>query len=109
MKKTINYYVKDRRARFLIKFIAAVGYVALGFIWWILYGFVTVLHYLTCEVIETLFVFVEGLSAARYKLRQIHKHFSYFEMFMIFLGFITMMVAMVSLLWIVTIIVPAGY
>lgn len=109
MKKTINYYVKDRRARFLIKFIAAVGYVTLGFIWWILYGFVTVLHYLACEIIETLFVFVESLSAARYKLRQIHKHFSYFEMFMIFLGFITMMVAMISLLWMLAIIVPAGY
>lgn len=109
MKKTINYYVKDRRARFLIKFIAAAGYVVLGVVWWVLYELITLLYHLTCEVIETLFVLLEGLSAIRCKLRLLHKRFSYFEMLILFLGFMATMAAMISLLWLVTVIVPTGY
>lgn len=109
MKKTINSYVRDRRARFLIKIVAATGYVILGIAWWVLYGIITLLYHLVCEVIETLFVLLEGLTALRSKLRKLHQHFSYFEMLILFLGFMAMMSAMISLLWLVTVIVPAGY
>ena len=108
-KKTINYYVKNPKVRVLIKLVAAVGYVVLGLVWWMLYGFITLLYHLTCEVIETLFMIMEGLAAVRYKLQQLHHRFSYFEMVIMALGIIVMMTAMVSLLWIVTIIVPTGY
>jgi hypothetical protein len=60
-------------------------------------------------VIETLFVFVEGLAAARYKLQQLHKSFSYLEMILIALGCTAITTAMISLLWMLAIIVPAGY
>lgn len=107
--KTINYYVKNRKARFIIRIIAATGYVILGALWWTMYGLITILYHLTCEVIETLFVFVEGLAAARYKLQQLHKSFSYLEMILIALGCTVITIAMISLLWMLTIIVPAGY
>ena len=109
MKKTINYYVKDRRARFLIKFIAAVGYVVLGSLWWITYGVVTLLYHFICEILETLFIIMESLAAVRYKLRKLHKHFSYFEMLILFLGSVAIISMMISLLWILAVIVPAGY
>lgn len=109
MKKTINDYVKNPRARFLIKCIAAVGYILFGMLWWIMYVIVTVLYRLICEIIESLFVVLEGLSALKSKLRKLHQHFSYFEMLILGIIFITMMLVMVSLLWIITIIVPAGY
>lgn len=108
-KRTLNHYVKNPEARFVIRIVAAIGYVIIGIAWWVLYGLVTLLYYLVCEVIETLFVFVEGLAAARYKLRQLHKSFSYFEMIIIALGCILLTIAMISLLWMLTIIVPVGY
>jgi hypothetical protein len=108
-KRTLNNYVKNPEARFVIRIVAAIGYVVIGLVWWVLYGFVTMLYRLTCEAIESLFIFMEGLAAVRHKLRQLHKHFSYFEIALLFIGSVAMMLAMVSLLWILAIIVPAGY
>lgn len=107
--KTINNYIKDRRARFLIKIVAATGYVILGTLWWILYGLTTLFYQIICDVIETLFTLLECLTAARYKLKQLHKRFSYFEMLILGAAFIAMMFAMISLLWMATVIVPTGY
>lgn len=107
--KTINYYVKNRKARFIIRIIAAAVYVILGALWWAMYGLITILYHLTCEVIETLFVFAVGLATARQKLRQLHRYLSYFEIALLFIGSIVMMLIMLSLLWILAVIVPAGY
>lgn len=108
-KHTLNYYVKSPEARFVIRIIAAIGYVVIGVVWWVLYGLVTLLYRLTCEAIESLFVFMEGLAALRDKLKRLHRRLSYFEMAILFIGIIAMMLAMVSLLWIIAVIVPAGY
>lgn len=109
MRKTINYYIKDRRARFMIKLIAAAGYIVIGILWWTLYGITTVLYHLVCDVIETLFAALETLAAARYRLKQLHQRFSYFEMLIMGISFIAMMLLMVSLLWIFAVIIPTGY
>lgn len=109
MKKTINDYVKNPRARFLIRIVAAAGYVILGSLWWITYGVVTLLYHFVCEILETLFIIMESLAAVRYKLKKLHKHFSYFEMLILFLGSVAIMSMMISLLWILAVIVPAGY
>ena len=83
MRKTINYYIRDRRARFMIKLIAAAGYVVLGSLWWIAYGIISLLYHFVCDVLETLFIIMESLAAVRYKLQQLHKRFSYFELCLI--------------------------
>ena len=111
--KTINYYVKDRRARFLIKLIAAAGYIVIGILWWTLYGITTVLYHLVCDVIETLFAALEALAAVRYKLQQLHKRFSYFELCLILIGSIVILtllgLVMYFLMFSFTVIIPTGY
>ena len=112
MLRTINKYIthiRNRKIRFLTRCIVAAGYVTFGVMWWILYGLITLLYHLTCEVIESLFIILEGLAAARQKLRQLHHYLSYFEIALLFIGSIVMMLIMVSLLWILAVIVPAGY
>ena len=111
--KTINYYVKDRRVRTLIKFIAATGYVVLGALWWILYGLTTIFYQLICELIESLFALLETCAAVRYKLKQLHHHFSYFEMMIIAIGTIVILtllgLVMYFLMFSFTVIIPTGY
>ena len=107
--KTLNSYVRNKKARFVIRIFAAAGYAVFGIVWWAAYGLITLLYHLTCDVIETLFIMIEGLAAARYKLQQLHKHLSYFEMLILLIGSIAVMTIMTSLLWMIALIVPTGY
>lgn len=111
--KNLNYYVRNPEARFLIRTIAFVGYVVLGIVWWVLYGLVTLIYHLVCDVIETLFIIMETLAAVRYKLQQLHHHFSYFEMMIIAIGTIAILTVlgfiMYFLMFSFTVIIPTGY
>lgn len=111
--KTINNYIKDRRVRFMIKLIAAAGYVVLGSLWWIAYGIVTLLYRFVCDVLETLFIIMESLAAVRYKLQQLHHRFSYFEMMVIAISTIAILAVLGFVIYFLmfsfTVIIPTGY
>lgn len=112
-KHRLNHYIKNPEARFLIRLIAAVGYIIIGVLWWTLYGLTTVLYHIVCDAIETLFAMLETLATARYRLKQLHKKLSYFEMTLIAIGSIVIFtllgLVMYFLMFSFTVIIPTGY
>ncbi len=113
MKKTINNYVRNPEARFLIKTVAFVGYVALGMIWWGTYLIISLIYHFLCDMVEAILYCLDEIAAVRYKLQQLHKRFSYFELCLIVIGSIVILtllgLVMYFLMFSFTVIIPTGY
>lgn len=107
---TLNHYVKSPEARFLIRTVAFVGYIVLGIIWWGAYLIISLIHQFLCDLVEIIFLCLEGVAAARYKLQQLHKKLSYFEMTLIAIGTIAILTVlgfiMYGLMFAFTVIIP---
>lgn len=110
MSKNLNSYVRNPEARFLIRLVAFIGYIILGAIWWVAYLAIMLLHQIVCDLVEILFICLEGIAAARYKLQQLHKKLSYFEMLIIAIGTIAILAVMgfimYGILFAFTVIIP---
>lgn len=87
--RTLNYYVKSPEARLFIRLVAAVGYVAIGLLWWVMYITMDFLYRLLQELITALMIVLESVSEIRYRLEEIHKNMSYAEMLLRVIGTMT--------------------
>lgn len=109
-KKNLNSYVRNPEARFLIRLVAAIGYIILGACWWIAYLTIMLIYQVLCDMVEILFICLESIAAARYKLQQLHKKLSYFEMLIIAIGTIAILTMlgfiMYGLMFAFTVIIP---
>ena len=86
---TLNHYVKSPEARFFIRLVAAVGYVVIGLIWWVLFLILDFTYQLLQELVEALTIILESISEIKYRFEELHKSMSYSEMLLRVIGTVT--------------------
>lgn len=86
---TLNDYVKSPEARFFIRLVAAVGYVVIGLIWWVLFLILDFTYQLLQELVEALTIILESISEIKYRFEELHKSMSYSEMLLRVIGTVT--------------------
>lgn len=86
---TLNHYVKSPEARLFIRLIAAIGYVVIGIVWWVLFLILDFAYRLLQELVETLTILLVSISEIKYRFEELHKNMSYSEMLFRVIGTVT--------------------
>ena len=112
-KKNLNSYVKNPKARFIIRIIAFIGYVILKIQWWVLYHTIEIIFQVFNDLKSMMEEFKELIEESIISFKQLHKKYSYFDMLLIAVGTIILLAAMLvvlyGLMFVFTLLIPTGY